>query len=204
MVSTGPLRPPKPTGDQDEEDADQSATFSPLADGEVKDPPTQTCDKALSQYNVLTGPERPEERAWKVEEDREYAIMFGDDVEETEEKEPPMKRVPLAVESDADTVEFDQHSAVTTPPAFVLPIARYPPSDDRTNIVSPSDEKEGVDEDEADEGEYQSRPQKEPPKPTRPMREKSTCGREDGAAESAMAARMKGERMASRMVDGGF
>ena len=58
---------------------------------------------------------------WKLDEDKEYAMMFGEATEETEEKDPPMKRVPLAGESLDTIVEFDQHIALIIPPALVLP-----------------------------------------------------------------------------------
>ena len=48
-------------------------------------------------------------------------MMLGEATEETVEKDPPMKRVPLAVESVDANVEFDQHIALMIPPAFVLP-----------------------------------------------------------------------------------
>jgi hypothetical protein len=63
MESTGPLRPPNSTEDQDDDVVDQSATLPPDPVGALKDPPTQTCEWALSQYRELTVPERPGETA---------------------------------------------------------------------------------------------------------------------------------------------
>jgi len=100
-------------------------------------------------------------------------MMLGEDVDETDVKAPPMKRVPWAVESVDEIVELDQHKELTFPPALVLPSNWELPSDDLTKTESPSDERDGVDEDDA-EGENQSSPEKDPPSPTLPMREKST------------------------------
>lgn len=101
-------------------------------------------------------------------------MTLGDVVDAMEEKDPPMKRVPSSAESVDMTVEFDQHRALTSPPGSVLPSTRKVPSDDCTKTVSPSVEKEGVDEVASEEGDHQSRPENDPPKPTLPMREKST------------------------------
>ena len=69
-------------------------------------------------------------------------------------------------------------------------------------MVSPSAEKDGVDEDDAEEDDVdQSRPAKDPPRPTVPIREKSTWGNEDGA-EDAMAVRTKGDSMVRGKIDG--
>ena len=64
------------------------------------------------------------------------------------------------------------------------------PFDNRTNRVSPDVENEGVDEDDEEEGlegDHQSKPLKDPPRPTVPIREKSTCGNVDGAGVEDMA-----------------
>jgi hypothetical protein len=58
-----------------------------------------------------------------------------------------------------------------------------------------------------EESDHQSRPLKDPPNPTVPMREKSTCGNVDGAgvdamAESSNGKRKKGEGRLSDMASG--
>ena len=125
--------------------------------------------------------------------------MLGDVVDDREVKDPPMSKVPLAAESVVDIVEFDQQSALMIPPVFVLPNALKLPSEDARKTVSPSTEKEGTEEVAAKEdGDHQSRPAKDPPNPTVPIREKSTCGKEDGAGVPAMAGSMNGAKMTDR------
>lgn len=65
------------------------------------------------------------------------------------------------------------------------------------NTVSPvveNAEDEFDVEEKAEESDHQSRPLKDPPRPTVPMREKSTWGRFDGAVVDAMAGMRKGSR----------
>ena len=70
-------------------------------------------------------------------------------------------------------------------------------------MVSPSAENDGADEEDAeeDDADHQSSPAKDPPRPTDPMREKSTWGSEDGAG-AAMTVMMEGDRMVRRKFDG--
>lgn len=80
---------------------------------------------------------------------------------------------------------MDQHTEFTSPPGLVLPRVLYAPLSLLTKTVSPSVEKgsEGLADVEPD---HQSNPENEPPNPTLPIREKSTCGRVDGAGVDAM------------------
>ena len=125
--------------------------------------------------------------------------MLGDGIAERDVKDPPMSKVPLAEESVVNIVELDQQSALMKPPGFVLPNALKLPSEDARKTVSPSAEKVGTDEVAAKvDGDHQSRPAKDPPNPTVPIREKSTCGKEEGAGDPAMAGSMNNARMGMR------
>jgi hypothetical protein len=73
------------------------------------------------------------------------------------------------------------------PPAFVEPNGVYPPFVLRRKSVLPVVEKvDDGDDEEFDGVAYQSNPANAPPRPTVPIFEKSTCGRDDGAGVEAM------------------
>jgi hypothetical protein len=64
-------------------------------------------------------------------------------------------------------------------------------------MVSPVEEKidaDAAEEENGEESDHQSKPSKDPPSPTVPIREKSTCGSDDGAGVDAMAGRKNGRR----------
>jgi len=60
-------------------------------------------------------------------------------------------------------------------------------------VVENAEDELDVDE-KGEESDHQSSPVNDPPSPTVPIREKSTCGRSDGAVVAAMAGMRNGRR----------